>query len=48
MKPYSLDDYWNLLASEYAPGEMPWADRMFYKAAIAWLRWRIKRCRKED
>lgn len=51
MKPYSLDDHWNLLASEYVTGQIPWVDRMFYRAAIVWLRWRLKRCRqkrKED
>lgn len=45
MKAYSLDEYWELLASEYIGGPMPWIDRMWYQLAIRWLQWRLERCR---
>lgn len=45
MKPYSLDDHWELLSVEYhaTTRTMPLLDRLWYLAQLAWLRWRIKR-----
>ena len=45
MKPYSLDEHWEVLTAEYhaAGRRVPWLDRLWYRAALAWLRWRRRR-----
>jgi hypothetical protein len=45
VKPYSLDEHWEMLLSEYnARGRpVPRVDLAFYRLALRWLRARLRR-----
>ena len=45
MKAHSLDEHWELLGVEHhvRNERMPWLDRQWYRAALCWLRWRLRR-----
>jgi hypothetical protein len=45
VRPYSLDEHWELLVAEYeALGlPVPWIDTMWFRLQLKWLRWRTPR-----
>jgi len=44
VKPYSLDESWDVLSAEYhaAGRPVPWLDLFLYRLGLAWLRWRLR------